>query len=75
MIEQRGEFVALAVQPGAANLAACGETQIVEVEKVVTREVEVIKEVPVETVVEKVVTVEVPAPSGRPRPARWGRSR
>jgi ABC-type glycerol-3-phosphate transport system substrate-binding protein len=44
---------------GAAVLAACGETQIVEVEKIVTRDVEVIKEVPVEKIVEKVVTRDV----------------
>ena len=44
---------------GAAILAACGETQIVEVEKIVTRDVEVIKEVPVERIVEKIVTRDV----------------
>ena len=48
---------------GAAVLAACGETQIVEVEKIVTQEVTVEKivtqEVPVDRVVEKVVTQQV----------------
>ncbi len=47
----------------AAALAACGETQVVTVEKIVTQEVAVEKvvekEVPVERVVEKVVTREV----------------
>ena len=49
---------------GAAILAACGEAQVVTVEKIVTRDVPVekiiIKEVPVETVVTKTVTKEVP---------------
>lgn len=48
----------------AAILAACGETQVVEVEKIVEKEVPVErvveKEVPVERVVEKVVEKEVP---------------
>ena len=39
-----------------AMLAACGESQVVTVEKLVTQTV--VKEVPVERVVEKVVTVE-----------------
>ena len=39
-----------------ALLAACGESQVVTVEKLVTQTV--VKEVPVERVVEKVVTVE-----------------
>ena len=47
-----------------AILAACGETQVVEVEKIVEKEVPVErvveKEVPVERVVEKVVEKEVP---------------
>ena len=49
---------------GAAILAACGETQVVTVEKIVTRDVPVekivIKEVPVEKIVTKVITKEVP---------------
>ena len=55
---------------GAAVLAACGETQVVTREKIVTQEVEKIveKEVPVERVVEKIVTkeviVEVTPPAG-----------
>ena len=57
---------------GAAVLAACGETQVVTQEKVVTQTVEVEKivekEVPVEKVVEKIVTkeviVEVTPPAG-----------
>ena len=48
----------------AAVLAACGETQVVTVEKVVEKEVPVektvVKEVPVETVVTKEVVKEVP---------------
>lgn len=48
----------------AAILAACGETQVVEVEKIVEKEVPVErvveKEVPVERVVEKVVEKQVP---------------
>ncbi len=47
----------------AVALAACGETQIVTVEKIVTKEVPVerivTKEVPVEKVVERIVTKEV----------------
>ena len=52
-----------ALGAGAAMaLAACGETQIVEVERIVTQEVEkiVTKEVPVTKIVEKIVTREVP---------------
>ena len=49
---------------GAIVLAACGETQIVTVEKIVEKEVPVerivTKEVPVEKIVTKVVTKEVP---------------
>ena len=48
---------------GAASLAACGETKVVTVEKVVEKEVPVEKivekEVPVEKIVEKVVEKEV----------------
>jgi multiple sugar transport system substrate-binding protein len=48
----------------AAVFAACGEAQVVTVEKIVTKEVPVekivIKEVPVEKVVTQVVTKEVP---------------
>ena len=42
---------------GAAVLAACGETQVVEVEKIVTQEV--IKEVPVEKIVTQTQIKEV----------------
>ena len=52
-----------ALGAGAAMaLAACGETQIVEVERIVTQEVEkiVTKEVAVTKIVEKIVTKEVP---------------
>ena len=52
----RGASVGLFGAAGAAVLAACGETQIVE--KIVTREV--IKEVPVETIVTRDVIKEVP---------------
>ena len=48
-----------ALGAGAAMaLAACGETQIVEVERIVTQEVEkiVTKEVAVTKIVEKIVT-------------------
>jgi ABC-type glycerol-3-phosphate transport system substrate-binding protein len=48
---------------GAALLAACGETQVVTVEKIVTKEVPVetivTKEIPVEKIVEKIITQEV----------------
>ena len=48
---------------GAASLAACGETKVVTVEKVVEKEVPVEKivekEVPVEKIVEKIVEKEV----------------
>ena len=56
-------LVAAAGASGAAVLAACGETQIVEIERVVTKTVVeiVTKEVPVETV--KIVTKEVPVVS------------
>ena len=52
----RGAGAGLFGAAGAAVLAACGETQVVE--KIVTREV--IKEVPVETVVTKEIIKEVP---------------
>ena len=49
---------------GALALAACGETQVVTVDRIVEKEVQVerivTKEVPVEKVVTKVVTKEVP---------------
>jgi ABC-type glycerol-3-phosphate transport system substrate-binding protein len=54
----------LAGTAGLVALAACGETQVVTVEKIVTRDVPVektvIKEVPVEKVVTKIITKEVP---------------
>ena len=60
----RGAAVGASGVAGLAALAACGETQVVTVEKIVEREVPVErvveKEVPVERVVERVVQKEVP---------------
>ena len=59
----RNAVVGLTGAAGLAALAACGETQVVTVEKIVEKEVPVErvveKEVPVERVVEKVVKEEV----------------
>ncbi len=56
----RGGLVALAGGVGAAALAACGEAEVVEktVTVTVTEVKEVIKEVPVETIVTKEIPVE-----------------
>ena len=63
MISRRRLLAGAAGAAGAVALAACGETQIVEVERIVTQEVPVEriveKMVPVERVVEKIVTKEV----------------
>ena len=60
----RGAAVGATGVAGMAALAACGETQIVTVEKIVEKEVPVEriveKEVPVDRVVERVVQKEVP---------------
>ena len=63
MISRRRLLAGAAGAAGAVALAACGETQIVEVERIVTQEVPVEriveKMVPVERIVEKIVTREV----------------
>jgi ABC-type glycerol-3-phosphate transport system substrate-binding protein len=67
-ISRRGAVRLMAVGAGSvtglAVLAACGEAQVVTVEKIITKEVPVekivVKEVPVDRVVTKVVTKEVP---------------
>ena len=60
----RGAAVGATGVAGMAALAACGETQVVTVEKIVEKEVPVErvveKEVPVDRVVEKIVQKEVP---------------
>ena len=60
----RSAVVGVTGAAGLAVLAACGETQVVTVEKIVEREVPVErivqKEVPVERIVERIVQKEVP---------------